>query len=135
MSHATSQRVDVASKDEWIARGAFNEMAASLAQRTRNAGAEQNLELKVGERTEELEKSNQALPARLPGAAKCSEHLVQSKNGSLGQLVAGIAIEIKNPLTHLRQHRIPGRYVDRLKCLIRELESLPSLTPRDLGLS
>jgi len=130
-----SQRVTVTSKDEvGLLGGAFNEMAASLAQRDMELlELNKNLERKVRERTEELERSNQALQNAYLELQNAQEHLIQSeKMASLGQLVAGIAHEIKNPLNFIYGNTgFLEDYAARLKRLIGEMQHLPSLAPAD----
>ncbi len=78
------------------------------------------LELRVVERTSELDASNQELKDTLQRLQRMQDHLVQTeKMASLGGLIAGVAHEINTPVgiaytasTHLRQNArdIGARY-------------------------
>ena len=61
-----------------------------------------NLELKVEQRTQELEKNNQQLQQTLNQLQQTQAQLIQTeKMSSIGQMVAGIAHEINNPITFI----------------------------------
>ena len=71
---------------------------------------EQNigLELKVNERTVELSESNRELHSTLEDLKQAQTQLVESeKMASLGQLTAGIAHEINNPINFVTSHINP----------------------------
>ena len=67
------------------------------------------LEQRVADRTEELHEKNSALNNALQKLQKTQLHIVQSeKMSSLGQLVAGVAHEINNPVSFIHGNLAPA---------------------------
>lgn len=112
------QRISVTSKDEIGALAErFNVMAARIQE------AQETLEAKVDDRTFDLARSLEDLRA-------AQDRLVQTeKLASLGQLTAGIAHEIKNPLNFV------NNFADLSRDLVQELTAAleaagPALQPK-----
>jgi signal transduction histidine kinase len=109
----------------------------AISQENEKLIREQNvvLEQRVKERTEELQESNKSLSLTLENLKDAQAQLVESeKMASLGQLTAGVAHEINNPINFVTSNVSPlRRDVGILWNIIDQMEAI-ALSP-DIDLS
>lgn len=119
-------KASVSSGDEiGILAKTFNEMTNSLkASLNTLEKYNQNLEFVVEERTEELQLKNQELQSTLHNLKETQSHLIQAeKMSSLGQMIAGIAHEINNPVSFIQCNLSPlTTYCQDLLDLIQDYQ-------------
>jgi len=92
-----------------------------------------NLEEKVRDRTQALEKSNQEVSKAYKELQSAQAQLVQSeKMASLGQLVAGIAHEVNNPVSFIYGNMDHlDEYIKDVKEILSEFMNLNSLSTEE----
>jgi len=113
----------------------------AISQENEKLIREQNiiLEQRVIERTEELQQSNESLSLTLTNLKDAQAQLVESeKMASLGQLTAGVAHEINNPINFVTSNVSPlRRDVNILWEIIDQIEKIAldtALEPAEKGL-
>lgn len=102
--------------------------ALRISQENEKLIVEQNIELekKVNERTEELQDANSILNVTLTNLKDAQSQLVDAeKMAALGQLTAGIAHEINNPINFVTSNIKPLQLdIDDLKEIIAKYENI-----------
>lgn len=108
LSVALADRINILKREKEISQA----LALEVSLENEKLVREQNivLEAKVTERTEALQQTNQVLENALSDLKNTQTQLVNSeKMASLGQLTAGIAHEINNPINFVTSNIIPLR--------------------------
>ncbi|NEQ41560.1 MAG: GAF domain-containing protein, partial [Okeania sp. SIO3I5] len=111
----------------------LNLLTAQAAISIENARLYQDLEAKVEQRTQQLQENNQQLQQTLQQLQQTQAQLIQTeKMSSLGQMVAGMAHEINNPITFISGNITHAReYVLELLELINLYQEENSSAPSD----
>ena len=124
LSFALANKINIYRKEKEESQA----MALRISQENEQLVREQNivLENKVAERTEALQQSNKELNRVLNNLKEAQTQLVESeKMASLGQLTAGIAHEINNPINFVTSNIKPLKLdFEDLRALLRKYESI-----------
>ena len=128
LSIALADRINILKQE----KSASQEEALRVSKENERIVREQNivLEERVKERTEELETSNHKLSDTISELKDTQTQLVQAeKMASLGQLTAGIAHEINNPINFVSANIEPLRY--DVKDILEVLDRYDSINNPD----
>lgn len=124
LSFALADKINILEAEKRLSQ----EEALRVSQENERIIREQNiiLEAKVNERTMELKASNEELAKTLKELQEAETQLVESeKMASLGQLTAGIAHEINNPINFVTSNVSPlRRDVDILINMLSQIEDI-----------
>lgn len=130
LSLALADRINILKKENEIAQG----QAMTMMQENQRLINEQNsiLEKQVEERTKELKNTNLHLEQTLSNLQLTQKQLVESeKLASLGQMTAGIAHEINNPVNFVQSNVQPlKRDIEEIMSVLHEIN--PALSFDDL---
>ncbi len=131
LSLALADRINILKKE----KEASQAQAISMMQENQRLVNEQNtlLEKQVEERTKELTRSNHHLEQTLSNLQLTQKQLIESeKLASLGQMTAGIAHEINNPVNFVRSNVQPlKRDIDEILSVINDVS--PTTNVDDLN--
>ncbi|RPE14134.1 GHKL domain-containing protein [Chitinophaga lutea] len=126
LSFALANKINIYRKEKEESQA----MALRISQENEQLVREQNviLEAKVLERTEALQNSNVELNKALSNLKEAQTQLVEAeKMASLGQLTAGIAHEINNPINFVTSNIKPLKLdFEDLKNLLKRYEAIKS---------
>lgn len=124
LSFALAERINILKKEKELSQA--EALAAAEQNQKLIAGQNVALEQKVHERTLELEEINEELNVTLSYLKDTQSQLVDAeKMASLGQLTAGIAHEINNPINFVSANVMPLRMdIADLLELVKHYESL-----------
>ena len=124
LSFALADKINILKEEKEASQAA----ALEVAQENERIIREQNsmLERKVNERTFELKEANSVLNITLDDLKQAQSQLVESeKMASLGQLTAGIAHEINNPINFVTSNVMPlKRDIEMLLDAIETVEKV-----------
>ncbi len=125
LSVALADRINILKREKEISQAE----ALRISLENERLVREQNLvlEAKVQERTEALQAANRELGMAIDNLKHTQTHLVNAeKMASLGQLTAGIAHEINNPINFVTSNIIPlRRDLNDLMLLLAEYDKMP----------
>lgn len=131
LSLALADRINILKKENEVAQA----RAMDMMQENQRLVNEQNslLEKQVEERTKELKNTNLHLEQTLANLQLTQKQLLESeKLASLGQMTAGIAHEINNPVNFVRSNVQPlKRDIDEIMMVLQEVN--PALEIKDLS--
>jgi signal transduction histidine kinase len=134
LSIALADRINIYKKEKEKSQ----EAALRVSRENEKLVKEQNivLEQKVAERTEELQNTNHQLNDALSNLKDAQMQLVEAeKMASLGQLTAGIAHEINNPINFVKSNVKPLRLdINDLFEIIERYNELHTANHKDISL-